>query len=442
MARTIGCFLVGCLAATTALADELEFPPRLPGDQTIVRHSDAAFLEPPVELQPGVQVARQRPTIEFAYYPGQDYPGRPWSNWGDSLFANGRYYSAIGDHLAPQGNAFVYEYDPQARTLKQIVDVRQVIDLPEGHYTPGKIHSRIERCRDGRLYFSTHRGSTRATTDANHYTGDWVLSHDPASGETRIVAQGPVPKHCIPTSRFDPERMIFYGGTAPGDHRESTPTFFALDVSTGKVRHTATPGPKRAMIFSPSTGRVYFMDEEAGRLMRYDPEADQPPVAIDGQIGLRAATEETPQGVVYTVGQSSDPEIERFDVKTEQVTKLGPAKVGSQAYITALHADPTGRYLYYCPGAHGGAYRDGTPIVQFDTKTGTRKVLAFLHPFFEKHYGFVPIGTYGLAVSDDGSQVFITFNGCRGGPDNRGRYPFNTCGLIVLHIPEDERPAD
>jgi len=35
-----------------------------------------------------------------------------------------------------------------------------------------------------------------------------------------------------------------------------------------------------------------------------------------------------------------------------------------------LVLDSTGRYLYYCPGAHGTACNDGTPFFQFDIKTG------------------------------------------------------------------------
>ena len=66
-------------------------------------------------------------------------------------------------------------------------------------------------------------------------------------------------------------------------------------------------------------------------------------------------------------------------------------------------------------------------------------MIAFLHPFYEKKLDFVPIGTYGSALSPDGSKLFVTWNGCRGG-QVRGKYPFNTCALTVIHIPESERP--
>ncbi|MHC4503434.1 MAG: hypothetical protein ACYTFI_09025, partial [Planctomycetota bacterium] len=95
-------------------------------------------------------------TVDFMYYPGQDYPGNPWSNWGDGLAIGEKYYSAIGDHIGPAGNAYVHEYDAATRTLRKIVDLRAVLRLPDGHYTPGKIHSRIDIGSDGWLYFGTH----------------------------------------------------------------------------------------------------------------------------------------------------------------------------------------------------------------------------------------------------------------------------------------------
>ncbi len=137
------------------------------------------------------------------------------------MAAGRKYYSAIGDHTAPQGNAFLYEYDPDKKTFRTLVNVKKLLGLPAGHYVPGKIHSRIDMGSDGWLYFATHRGSTRVTTDKYHYKGDWIVRHHPQTGKTEVVAQGPVPKHCIPTSVLDPKRLIFYGGTAAGNAHAS-----------------------------------------------------------------------------------------------------------------------------------------------------------------------------------------------------------------------------
>jgi hypothetical protein len=193
------------------------------------------------------------------------------------------------------------------------------------------------------------------------------------------------------------------------------------------------------MIFARSTGRVYYVDKDEGPLMRYDPADGKPPTRISGTIGLRSATQETDDGYVYTVSTRGDAAIWRFQPKTEKIERLGEAAVGSQSYVTSLDVDPTGRYLYYVCGAHGGSQQDGTPIVQFDVKTRKKKVIALLHPFYKEKYGYVPLGTFGSAVSAGGDKLYVTFNGNRGGADKRGRLGFDTCALTVIHIPESER---
>jgi len=427
------------LLGSPALSAELSYPPALPGGVRVVTDTSPAFLVAPAKLRPGVAIAETPPTIDFLYYPGQDYEGNPWSVWGDGLALAGKYYSSIGDHRAPGGNGFVYEYDAETMKLRTIVDLRRLLDLPEGHYTPGKIHSRIDMGRDGWLYFSTHRGSTRVTTDLYHYRGDWMIRHHPKTGKTEIVAHAPVPRQCIPASVLDPDRLIFYGGTAAGDYDDKRIMFFAYDIGAKRLLYSGYDGPGRYMIFARSSGKVYYTPGLAGVLHVFDPAKKAPPVPLKGTIGLRSATQETPQGYVYTVSTSPDATLWSFNTMTEEIRELGPAAVGSQTYITSLDADPTGRYLYYIPGAHGGSQEDGTPVVQFDGKTGKKKVLAFLHPFYREKYGYTPLGTFGSAVDPKGDKLYITWNGNRSGPDARGRFAFDTCALTVIHIPESER---
>jgi hypothetical protein len=431
------------LAAAPALAQKRQpkapaptFPPALPGGKKIVSDNSADLLARPDGIAKEVAVAKAAPTVELLYFPGQDYAGRPWSAWGESLFAGGKYYAAIGDHLAPAGNAFVYEYDPAKKALRRIVDVRKVLDLPEGHYTPGKIHSRIDLASDGWLYFATHRGSTRATTDANHYKGDWILRHHPGEGTTEVVARGPVGKHCIPVSITDGKRLVFYGATTPGVGGEEKGKFFAYDLKARKLLHEVNDGPARAIALSSSTGKVFYTRRSDDNLMRLRPGGKKGPEPIAGTIGIRAASAESPAGVIYTVSQGrkgDSAKLYALDVKTEKVTDLGPAAVGSQQYITALALDPAGRYLYYCPGAHGSSDRDGAPVVQFDTKTKTRKVIAFLAKRLAAKYGVTPKGTYSLALDDKGGRLFITWNASRGGRN------WDCCALTVITIPETER---
>jgi hypothetical protein len=429
--------LVAAIPAVAQKKAEPWLPPRLPGDQALVTDTSDRFLKPPATLAAGVTVAKVPPTVDFAYFPGQTYAGKPWSAWGESTFADGKYYASIGDHLAPAGTAFVYEFDPATRAFRQLVDLKKLLDLPDGHYAPGKIHTKLTMGKDGWLYFATHRGSTRVTTDAYHYKGDWIVRVHPPTAKAEVVAHGPVPKHCIPTGFLDPDRLIFYGGTTPGEGKDEADgvRFFAYDVAARKVLCDVADGPARAMIFARSTGKVYYMQAKGGALMRYDPAKGGEPVKVPGTIGLRAASDETKDGIVYTVssGQRGEPSLYAFDTKTEAVTDLGPAAVGSVGYITALQIDPTGRYLYYSPGAHGGADKDGSPVVQYDTRTKARKVIAFLHPFYREKYGVAPVGTYSYALSPNGEDLYVTWNA------NRSGRAWDVCAMSVIHIPAAER---
>jgi len=417
---------------------ELEWPPVLTGGGTSVSETSPEFLRRAASLAPEVVMAKTAPRVDLAYYPGQTYAGNPWSNWGQGSCANGKYYSAIGDHLAPQGNAFVYEYDPEAKTFRTLTDVRAVLKMPDGHYTPGKIHSRVELASDGWLYYTTHRGSTRVTTDANHFKGDWILRTDPRTGTTEIVAHGPVPKHCLPTGMLDAQRLVYYASTAPGqeDGKEGV-KFLAYDLRGRRVLYAGPDGPSRAMILARSTGRVYFAPgASSANVVRYDAAKNQPPAPVPGEFSLRAVTDETADGKIYCCSYGSrerGTEMFVFDVKTESITSLGPAAVGVNQYVAALALDPSGRYVYYVPGAHGGSEQDGSAVVQFDTKTRLRKVIACLHPYFADRHGCALKGTYSVALDEKGERLFITWN------VSRGSKAWDSCALAVVHVPASER---
>lgn len=427
------------LLAALALALQT-FPPKLPDGKDLVTDGTDAFLKPGTTLKSGVAIAKTAPTVDFMYFPGQDYAGKPWSNWGDSIAAGGKYYASVGDHLAPAGDGFVFEYDPASKTLKRLSSIKKVLNLPEGHYVPGKIHGRLDQGEDGWIYYSTHRGGTKVTTDQYHYKGDWILRTNPSTGASEIVACGPVPKHCIPCSVLDPQRMIFYGGTAPGSAADGGINFFAYDCKAGKVLYSGPDGPARYMILAKSTGRVYWTpgkEDAVGEIVRWDPAVGGAPVKLETSLGLRTATQETPQGIVYTVSKARKGDsamLYAFDTKTEKAEELGEAAVGSMNYITSLDADPTGRYLYYIPGAHGGAERDGTPVVQFDVKTKQRKVIAFLHPFYREKYGCTPVGTFSSAIDEKGETLYVTWN------VNRSGKAWDCVALTAIHIPASERP--
>ena len=423
----------------------LNWPPVLADGASIDSGSSQQLLQGNETLREGVEIAATAPKIDFLFYDCQTYEPDPgvWSNWGDGLAVGDKYYSAIGDHSSPGGNAFVYEYDSTNKTHRCLLDLRSILKVPDGEYTPGKIHSRIDLGKDGWLYFSTHRGSTKiAFHETANYQGDWILRHHIESGRTEIVAHAPLPKQCLPASVLDPERLIFYAGTADGLN-ENEPTFLAYDTENRGVLFSHPRGFARSAIFARSSGRLYFHDSKKGAvaLMRFDPRQPEQLTPTAARVGLRAATIETSGRKVYTVDRD---QLWCFDTASETASELGSAAVASQDYTASIDIDPdTERYLYYVPGAHGGAQKDNSPLIQYDVITKTKKVVAFLHPYLLERTGYIPMGTYSTAVSPEGDRVYITWNGNRGGEDTsnpkRPKLKFNTCALTVVHIPESER---
>ena len=104
-----------------------------------------------------------------------------------------------------------------------------------------------------------------------------------------------------------------------------------------------------------------------------------------------------------------------------------------------MDRSPGGRYIYYCPGAHGGGTYDGTPIVQYDTKTGTKKVIAFLSAFYYEKYGYTPGGTFSIKLDDKGEKLFILWNGAFADHDKSKGDVFGQCSITLVNIPESER---
>jgi hypothetical protein len=411
----------------------LPYPPTLPDGKTVVTEQSALFLKPGSNLRDGVAIAATAPTVDFLYYPEQNYPGNPWSHRSDGIVVGDKYYSSSNDHLAPRGTALLWEYDAVARKFRQLCDTSKFLESinafpPDMNYRPGEMQSRIDLGRDGWLYYATDRGSPTVTNDAHGYKGEWVLRTDPKTAKTEVVYTFPIPKHTLPASVLDPERLIYYGGTAPGkDAANQKIQFFAIDVRKRKILKVADDGPTRTLIFSPSTGRVFW----EGKM--YDPETNA--ITPANVPHVRSASRETPQGIVYgTSGTKAD--LWAFHVKTGELKQLGSAAVAKHEYIASIEADPTGRYLYYVPGAHGGAAGDGTPVVQYDVQTGKKKVIAFLHGLFWDKYGYALDGSFGSALDEKGERLFVSWDGWRKGQP-RG---WESCAITVIHIPAAERP--
>ena len=412
----------------------LPYPPTLPDGKEFVTEESADFLKPGSNLKSDVAIAKTPPVIDFLYYPLQNYPGNPWSHRSDGFVRGDKFYSSSNDHLAPRGTAHLWEYDAPTHKFRHLCDTTKFLEsvkaFPESmNYRPGEMQSRIDMGSDGWLYYATDRGSTTVTNDAHGYKGEWVLRTNPQTLETRIVATHPIEKHTIPASVLDPKRMIFYGGTAVGkDAPNQKIQFFALDVKTGKLLKTADDGPYRVRIFSPTTGCVFWQGK------KYDPATNE--ITTANVPHVRSASNETKDGWVYGTSETKA-DLWAYNTKTDELKPLGSGAVGSQEYIASVEVDPTGQFLYYVPGAHGGAAKDNSPIVQFNLKTRQKKIIAFVHNHFWDKYGYALDGSFGNALDEKGERFFISWDGWRKGQP-RG---WESCALTVVHIPESERKS-
>jgi hypothetical protein len=156
---------------------------------------------------------------------------------------------------------------------------------------------------------------------------------------------------------------------------------------------------------------------------------------------MRSASLESKEGFIYGTTQATNQLFKYFTAK-DQLELLGPTWLSGE-YTTVMILSPDEKYLYYLPGSHGGAFKTGTPVVQYNLATGRRKVLAFLAPVFEAETGYVPAGTYGAKLSTDGGTLYVNFNGHaadRLRPANMKPNGFGLTGFAAIEIPTSERP--
>lgn len=327
--------------------------------------------------------------------------------------------------------------------MTRVIDCNKTVPAPPDKYSPGKIHAPLVEAGDGGIYLFGYRGSVRKTGSETGYRGDWLLRYRPATGQTEHLGV-PVPFSSVPVLEFCPAVGCLYGLSVPGQTMPEPRTqFFRYDLETERATYTCavdTKGP-RAIIVSPD-GRVYFGGGSVSSgeqfLMRYEPREHRVTklsIHFPGDGMLRAASRADADGIVY--GISKDGVVFAFDTKTETITEICKAFVAGRLYTAVCRLDPTDTYLFYVPGAHGRSGETGTPVIQLNVKTRRYKVLAFLNETLRQRKNYNLGGTYGVALSRDGSQLFVSFNGAKL-PAGR-QSEFGLCSALVLHIPESER---
>lgn len=370
--------------------------------------------------------------VRAAVYPHPDYEGRPWSQWGQGIVtSDGRFFSAIGDHQAEDGNSFVYEYDPATNTLTMVGDVLSYVDHVPGTWGYGKVHSQLVPGPCGEIYFSTYWGSFRGIAFEGNYTGDLLFRLDPF-GRTLTPLGVPVEFHGQASMAAAPEFAMVYGEAVDPVARDvddvSRGPFFAYDVVEEEVVYTGPDEPHvgyRSILVS-SEGAAYYSIGN-GDLQVFDPasgESREHDARLPGE-SLRAVTTPAADGSVY--GVTVDPEVFFVMRSDGTIEALGD----SLGYTTSVALSPDGNVFYYMPGAHGNSADWGSPLMSVDTTTGEQSVIVELDDLVEEELGFTVGGTYNVAVSPDGETLFMGVNVGETGSDET----FGEVILLVIDLP-------
>ncbi|WP_432560103.1 hypothetical protein [Granulicoccus sp. GXG6511] len=351
----------------------------------------------------------QAPQVTGVVYPRPDHEGNPWSQWGQGIvLSDGRFLSAIGDHLGVDGNSYLYVFDPDTQELTRFSDVASPIGHRAGEFGYGKVHAQMVQPNCDEVVVATYWGTRRGLTYEGGYTGDHLLS---VNTQTLEVTDLGVPVASRGITSLGGHGDLVYGEAVdpegrPGGDKADTGTFFAYDTRTRNVTFSADD-PRHIGFRSMAvdgTGRAYLAMKDGG-LLRYEPGSGLTPHEDRLPAGwLRASTAPAADGTVYAVTR----EPERYvAIRSDgSIDDLGAAS----GYIAsvALSADET--ELFVVPGAHGDAWKQGTPLLAVDVATGREREVVKLAPVVEKGLGLTPGGSYNVAVDGSSGRVFVGLN--------------------------------
>lgn len=450
--------------AADAPVEPAQWPPALPGavNGTVTIKTDE-FLKVPEDVEKARAkegaapfiMAKTAPTVELSYHdklPNAALNGTGWSTWGDICVASdGMVYTGTGNHgenvvaessAAPdkRGYAFIYRWDPKTKTQKQVVDVNAVVQPQAGDPAWSKVHARILEGRDKKIYFSctlNDGGESYKMKWTPRVPGGQVFQFDPATGMTQIV--GHFPGECTATTMMDTKRNIMYF-CAEGKTKHDDVALTAYDLDKNAIvyqsEHDAVKADRNFML--ARDGRVFYNGLDG--LWMYDPEkkqVSQTKSKFPDKSTLRSSTDESDKGFIYGTTMSPG-QLLRYSPKQDKLEMLGFDFLNGE-YTTVTVLSPDQKYVYYLPGAHGGAMDIGTPVVQYDIAKNQRKVIAFLREGVDKATGYIPAGTYGIKMSADGSTLYVDFNGQPHDNIKGHGKAFGMTAFAAIHIPASER---
>jgi hypothetical protein len=339
---------------------------------------------------------------------------------------DGRYLSAIGDHRGPDGNSYLFEYDPATKKLTQIIDVLAIVDHTPGDWGFGKIHAQMVRGPCNNVLVTTYWGTRRGIEFTTGYRGDLLINIDPqlkTVGTRRVVHA----EHGVPSLAASPDGRLLYAEAVDplGDHSGAFVVQDAADGSTIFVDDDPSHTGYRTIAVD-ADGRAFYSIGE-GALAVYDPQSNTRS-RLDAKLPgewLRAVTEPDRQGIWY--GVTRNPEV-FFALHPDGTVRTLAEALG---YTTSVALSPDGTTLYSVPEAHGGSWEIGAPLIAVDTTTGEQEIVIELQPLAEEYLGVRLGGTYNVAIDKERRTIYIGMNTS----DTNDDSGFGEVVLIIVTLP-------
>lgn len=423
---------------------------KLYGKTGMETDTSTQFLKAPdalkTEWPEGMEIAETPPSIEFAPVRGIDPMYFPehnkslWSNWaGVTVAPNGKFYFFEGDHRAERSHIYMWEYDPDTHDYKRVIDFAGLCGWNGRGVGDSKIHGEAGVMPDGTMWILTYWDPDPRPTMEQYYTwpGSHLITYDIHTGLAKDMGVL-IPKCGWPEFRLDTERGILF---AVGFRNE----VLCYNVNEKRVTFCGYPPEgitwdNRCSLLDPETGLFWCRAADgSNRLISFNPEINLfTKYEETTSYRLRTYTDRRSEDGSFWISTKGSGHIFKFWPDTRR-TELVTNQWNGQGYCPRVAMSGDGKYIYYMAGIN---YKDDNeeyryqPVVQFNTQTHSRKVIAFVTDYYFNKYGYVMMIPFGMALSKDGGTLVINLNGAF---KPRVQPFYGNPALMVVHIPKSER---
>ena len=406
------------------------------------------------------EIAKTPPVIEFAVVQNLEPEYIPyhlakktngvWGGWGDvTKGPDGCFYFSISNHLSYQAESYIIKYDPATKKQSIALSAKNLIGWLPNEFGDGKIHGDIDFGPDGDTWVFTYFTIEPTKEEwSTIYRGSWLIRYNAFTGEAENLGI-PLEGASWPYHNYDWKRNLAFAVGHSGNY------VIAYDTKERRMVYGGPPPDniqwyERCIMIDKETGIIYTTDSksEEKQFISYKRRNNEftrmkATVPVNPNTGKRGDCR------AHTSRKDSDGAFWCFDhygtifkfYPDENRTEYVTENWGKKGYYTAnIAMSPDGRYIYYIPGANSPLVR-GVPIVQYDTHTNKKKVIAFIFDYYMEKYGYAPVRPFGIELDDKGESIFFYVNG--GFSTWELEEPWSVVmrrpGIFQVHIPASER---